>query len=309
LEQSSLSQQHPTHQDSRPLRTQDSGLRTRVALLLENVKFEHTIFALPFAYLGMILAAGGLPTWHQFLWITVAMAAARTMAMSLNRLIDRELDARNPRTANRPIPSGRLSARLVWAVAIGSALLLTFAAWQLGPLPLLLLPIAFLFLAGYHHVKRFSPACHLVLGITDGGAPLGGWVAVSGTIEPAALCLAAAVAFWVGGFDLIYACQDVEFDRSNGLHSVPADYGVPTAIWMARVWHLLTLVLLAAVGLLTGLGLPYWIGLLLAAGLLVYEHSLVSPNDLSKVGVAFFNVNGYLAVGVFCFTLAAVFTR
>jgi 4-hydroxybenzoate polyprenyltransferase len=270
------------------------------------VKFEHTVFALPFAYLGMVLAARGLPTWHQFVWITVAMVAARTMAMSLNRLIDRELDARNPRTASRPIPSGRLSPRLVLGVALVSALVLAVAAWQLGPLPLALLPIALLFLAGYHHVKRFSPLCHLVLGITDGGAPLGGWVAVSGTIEPAALALGGAVALWVGGFDLIYACQDVDSDRANGLHSVPADYGIPTAIWMARFWHLGTVVLLAVVGLLTGLGPLYWIGWLLAAALLVYEHSLVGPHDLSRVGLAFFNVNGYLAVGVFAFTFAAV---
>lgn len=281
----------------------------RVLDLLENVKFEHTVFALPFAYIGMVLAAGGLPTWHQFVWITVAMAAARTLAMSLNRLIDRELDARNPRTAGRPIPSGRLSGRLVLGVSVVSGVVLTIAAWQLGPLPLMLLPIALVFLVGYHHVKRFSPLCHLVLGITDGGAPLGGWVAVSGTIELTALYLAGAVAFWVGGFDLIYATQDVEFDRANGLHSVPADFGIPAAIWMARGWHALTMVLLALVGIYAGLGLLYWVGWALAGLLLVYEHSLVSPSDLSRVGMAFFNVNGYLAVGVFAFTFAAVLLR
>lgn len=282
---------------------------SRLGLLLENVKFEHTIFALPFAYIGMVMAAHGLPTWNQLAWITVAMVAARTLAMTLNRVVDRKLDARNPRTAGRPIPSGRLSVGLALGVAAASALVLTFAAWQLGPLPLLLLPIALVFLVGYHHVKRFSPLCHLVLGITDGGAPVGGWVAVSGTIETVALCLGGAVALWVGGFDLIYACQDVEFDRANGLHSVPADYGVPAAIWMARAWHAGTLLLLAAVGLLGSLGLLYWIGWVLAAALLVWEHRLVSPNDLSRVGMAFFNVNGYLAVGVFAFTLAAVLLR
>ena len=277
-----------------------------LTLLLENVKFEHTVFALPFAYLGMVLAARGLPTWHQLIWITVAMIAARTMAMSLNRLVDRELDARNPRTASRPLPSGRLSPGAVLGVSLVSSLVLTLAAWQLGPLPLALLPIALLFLAGYHHVKRFSPLCHLVLGITDGGAPLGGWVAVSGTIEPSALALAGAVALWVGGFDLVYACQDVDFDRAHGLHSVPADYGIATAIWMARLWHLGTIGLLLVVGVLTGLGPLYWVGWLLAAALLMYEHSLVSPTDLSRVGLAFFSVNGYLAVGVFVFTFVAV---
>jgi 4-hydroxybenzoate polyprenyltransferase len=283
-----------------------STASSRLTLLLENVKFEHTIFALPFAYIGMVMAADGLPTLHQFAWITVAMVVARTLAMTLNRVVDRELDARNPRTANRPIPSGRLSVRLALGVAALAALVLTLAAWQLGPLPLMLLPIALVFLVGYHHVKRFSPLCHLVLGITDGGAPLGGWVAVSGTIEPAALCLGGAVALWVGGFDLIYACQDVEFDRANGLRSVPADYGIPTAIWMARAWHAGTVLLLAAVGLLMGLGWLYWVGWALAAALLVWEHRLVSPTDLSRVGLAFFNVNGYLAVGVFAFTFAAV---
>ena len=287
----------------------ESTASRRLGLLLENVKFEHTVFALPFAYIGMVMAADGWPTAHQFIWITVAMVAARTLAMSLNRVVDRELDARNPRTAGRPIPSGRLSVGLVLGISALSAVVLTVAAWQLGPLPLMLLPIALLFLVGYHHVKRFSPLCHLVLGITDGGAPLGGWVAVSGTIEPAALCLAGAVALWVGGFDLIYACQDVEFDRANGLHSVPADYGVPAAIWMARAWHAATLLLLAVVGLLMGLGPLYWIGWALAGALLLWEHRLVSPTDLSRVGLAFFNVNGYLAVGVLAFTFAAVLLR
>jgi 4-hydroxybenzoate polyprenyltransferase len=277
-----------------------------LALLLENIKFEHTIFALPFAYLGMVLAARGLPTWHQFIWITVAMAAARTMAMSLNRVIDRQLDARNPRTAGRPIPSGRLSPLAVWSAALVSGVILEIAAWQLGPLPLKLLPIALIFLIGYHHVKRFSPLCHLVLGITDGGAPLGGWVAVSGSIEFPALLLGAAVALWVGGFDLLYACQDVEFDRANGLHSWPADFGETSAIWMARAWHAGTVVLLAAVGWQSGLGWLYWVGWSFAAALLMWEHRLVKPGELSRIGVAFFNVNGYLAVGVFGFTLASV---
>jgi 4-hydroxybenzoate polyprenyltransferase len=284
-------------------------VRLRLGLLLENVKFEHTIFALPFAYLGMVLAAHGLPTLYQFIWITIAMASARTLAMSLNRVVDREIDARNPRTAGRPIPSGRLSTRLVIGVAVASAVVLAVAAWALGPLPLKLLPIALIFLVGYHHVKRFSSLCHLVLGITDGGAPIGGWVAVAGTVEPVALCMGGAVALWVGGFDLIYACQDVDFDRANGLHSVPADFGIPAAIWLARSWHAGTMLLLAAVGILASLGWLYWLGWTLAALLLLFEHRLVSPSDLSRVGLAFFNVNGYLAVGVFVFTLAAVLVR
>jgi 4-hydroxybenzoate polyprenyltransferase len=280
----------------------------KLGLLLENVKFEHTVFALPFAYLGMVLAAGGLPTWHQFFWITVAMVAARTLAMSLNRVIDRRIDALNPRTARRPIPSGRLSARLVWLAAGLSLVVLTIAAWMLNDLCLKLLPIALLFLIGYHHTKRFTPLCHFVLGIADGGAPIGGWVAVSGTLEWPAIWLGIAVAAWVAGFDLIYCCQDVEFDRAHGLHSIAADYGIPTSLALARICHVVTLAALAVVGLMTGLGPLYWVGWLVAAGLLAYEHSLVSPTDLSRLDAAFFNVNGYLGLAVFAFTLAAVLT-
>jgi 4-hydroxybenzoate polyprenyltransferase len=278
-------------------------------LLLENVKFEHTIFALPFAYLGMVLAAGGWPTWHQFIWITVAMAAARTMAMSLNRAIDREIDARNPRTAIRPIPSGRLSVAQVWLAAGVSAAVLTFAAWQLNELAVKLLPVAMIILTVYHYTKRFTWLCHLVLGIADGGAPLGGWLAVTGSIDPPAWLLFIAVTTWVGGFDLIYACQDVDFDRANGLHSVPVRFGIGVSLWAARVSHTITLLALAGVGLMLALGPLYWFGWLAALGLLVYEHSLVSPRDLSRLNVAFFNINGYIGVIVFGFTLAAVLVR
>jgi 4-hydroxybenzoate polyprenyltransferase len=280
--------------------------RGSLSLHLENVKFEHTIFALPFAYLGMVLAAGGLPTWHQFIWITLALGAARTMAMSFNRLVDREQDARNPRTARRPLPSGRLSSRQVLVVGIVSGVLLALAAWQLSELALRLLPIALVFLLGYHYTKRFTWLSHLVLGITDGAAPMGAWVAVTNSLDLPALLLGAAVTVWVGGFDLIYACQDVEFDRAHGLHSVPARFGIKTALLAARVSHALTIVFLAAVGVVMGLGPLYWLGCALAAGLLAYEHSLVRADDLSKLDMAFFNVNGYLAVGVLVFTVAAV---
>ncbi|MFN0071472.1 MAG: UbiA-like polyprenyltransferase [Chloroflexota bacterium] len=275
-------------------------------LLLENVKFEHTIFALPFAYLGMVLAAGGWPTWHQFIWITVAMAAARTMAMSLNRVIDRELDARNPRTAIRPIPSGRLSASNVWLAAAASAVILTFAAWQLNDLAVKLLPVAIVILTVYHYTKRFTWLCHLVLGVADGGAPLGGWLAVTGSIDPPAWLLFLAVTTWVGGFDLIYACQDVDFDRANGLHSVPVRFGIRTSLWAARIAHVITMLALGAVGTMLHLGPLYWAGWLAALALLAYEHSLVHPHDLSRLNVAFFNVNGYIGVIVFGFTLAAL---
>ena len=257
----------------------------------------------------MVLAAGGWPTWHQLIWVTVAMAAARTMAMSLNRAIDREIDARNPRTAIRPIPSGRLSVTRVWMAAGVSAGLLIFAAWQLNELAVKLLPVAMIILTMYHYTKRFTWLCHLVLGIADGGAPLGGWLAVTGAIAPPAWLLFIAVTTWVGGFDLIYACQDVDFDRANGLHSVPVRFGIAKSLWSARISHLITLLALAGVGFMLNLGPLYWVGWVAALGLLAYEHSLVTPRDLSKLNVAFFNINGYIGVIVLGFTLAAVLVR
>ncbi len=279
----------------------------KTRLLMENVKFEHSIFALPFAYLGMILAAKGLPSLSQFVWITVAMVGARTFAMSVNRLADRPEDARNPRTARRPLPLGLLRPWEVTLSAVVALAVTAFAAWQLNPLALMLLPLAALILAGYAFTKRFTWLCHFILGLADGGAPFGGWIAVTGTLswEPLLLCL--AVAFWVGGFDLIYACQDVEFDRANGLHSVPARFGIAASLTQARVWHTLTVFLLAGVGVMDGLRWPYWLGLAGAVGLLAYEHSLISPRDLSKLNMAFFNVNGYLAVLVFAAAALGVF--
>lgn len=271
--------------------------KTRV--LMENVKFEHSIFALPFAYLGMVLAARGLPTLHQFFWITVAMISARTLAMSVNRLADWREDARNPRTARRPLPQGLLGSLEVAAFSVASLAILTLSAWQLNTLALQLLPLAVVVLVGYNFTKRFTWACHFILGLADGGAPFGGWIAVTGALswEPVLLCL--AVAFWVGGFDLIYSCQDVSFDRANHLHSVPARFGIAVSLSQARIWHAVTILLLGIVGGMAGLAWPYWLGLAAAAALLAYEHSLVSPRDLSHLDMAFFNVNGYIAVVIF----------
>ncbi|MHB0876140.1 MAG: UbiA-like polyprenyltransferase [Anaerolineae bacterium] len=281
----------------------------RVAVLLENIKFAHTIFALPFAYTGMALAAGGWPTWGQFLWITVAMAAARTLAMSANRLIDAEIDARNARTANRPLPRGRVSRAEV-AVVIGLTLaLFLIAAASLNRLTLALAPLALIFLIGYSYTKRFTWASHWVLGITDGAAAAGGWVAVTGRFEAPLWLLWFAVAVWIAGFDIIYACQDVEFDRREGLHSVPARFGIENALLVARVCHGLTAAALAALGLVMGLGALYWVGWLVTVALLVREHTLVRPGDLSKLGVAFFNVNGYISIIVFVAALADLLVR
>ena len=275
----------------------------QIRTFLDMIRFEHTIFALPFAYLGMVLAAsalGGWPTWGQVFWITVAMASARTLAMTVNRLADREFDAANPRTADRALPAGRLSVRTARLAAAIALVLLVLAAAMLNPLCLMLLPAAALLLLGYHYTKRFTWLSHWVLGLTDGAATMGAWIAVYPTLTvPTPWLLWLAVTVWIAGFDLIYACQDVEFDRRAGLHSVPARFGVAAALRLAQINHLLTVLLLAAVGLLAGLGWPYWVGLVLIAGLLVYEHSLVRPDDLSRLDMAFFNVNGYISVIAF----------
>ncbi len=277
---------------------------------LDLIKFEHTIFALPFAYLGMVLAAGGLPTFHQFFWITVAMASARTLAMSFNRLADRHLDARNPRTAQRPIQTGKISVQTVVIGSIVSILVLTIAAWQLNELTLKLLPGAIVCLLGYAYAKRFTWLSHFMLGFTDGLAPMGAWAAVRGSLftmaDLPAWLLLFAVTFWIGGFDLIYACQDTEFDRQEKLHSIPAKWGNAVALRVAQICHLITVGLLSAIGLLMNLGPLYAIGLVIVVVLLLYEHSLVKPNDLSKVNVAFFNVNGYISITIFVATLLAL---
>ncbi|MBP7689919.1 MAG: putative 4-hydroxybenzoate polyprenyltransferase [Thermoflexales bacterium] len=283
----------------------------QVKAFLDLIKFEHTIFALPFAYLGMVLAAKGLPTFHQFFWITVAMASARTLAMSFNRFADRHIDARNPRTASRPIQTGKISLRTVIVGIIVSVIVLAFAAAMLNPLTLQLLPGAIVFLLGYAYAKRFTILSHFILGFTDGLAPIGAWAAVRGSVfttaDLPAWCLLFAVTFWIGGFDLIYACQDTEFDRAEKLHSIPARFGNAVALRLAQVSHVITIGLLGAVGLVMHLGGVYWIGLAIVAALLIYEHSLVKPNDLSKVNLAFFNVNGYISITIFVATLVALY--
>ena len=272
----------------------------QIRVFLEMVKFEHTIFALPFAYLGMVLAAGGWPGWHTFIWITVAMAAARTFAFAINRLADRLYDARNPRTRNRALPQGRISPAAVGAMAGVALLILALAAWQLNPFVLALLPGALVLLVGYSYAKRFTWASHWILGITDGMATAGAWAAVTASLaHPAPWLLWLTVTVWMAGFDIIYACQDVDFDRAEGLYSVPALFGIATALRVARANHVLTVLALAAVGVALGLTWPFWIGVAAVAALLWYENSLVKPEDLSRVNIAFFNVNGYISVLIF----------
>jgi 4-hydroxybenzoate polyprenyltransferase len=278
---------------------------------LELIKFEHTIFALPFAYLGMLLAAGGWPSLSQFAWITVAMASARTVAMGFNRIADRWIDARNPRTASRPLVTGAISSRTAWAGTLVAALVLVLATWQLGPLPLRLLPGALLFLFGYSYTKRFTWLSHLILGFTDGLAPMGAWAAIRGSIfTPADLpawILLSVVTLWIGGFDIIYACQDVQHDREEGLQSIPARFGISAALAVSAGCHVLTVLLLAGLGLLLGLGWPYWLGLVVAAGLLAWEHVLVHPEDLSRINLAFFNINSYISITLFLAVLGALY--
>jgi 4-hydroxybenzoate polyprenyltransferase len=278
---------------------------------LELIKFEHTIFALPFAYLGMLLAAGGLPTWSQFFWITVAMAAARTVAMGFNRIADRVIDSHNPRTATRPLVTGKISLRTAWIGTVVAGLVLSLAAWMLGPLPWSLLPFAYLFLLGYSFTKRFTWASHFILGMTDGLAPLGAWAAIRGSLfTPADLpawILFALVTFWISGFDLIYACQDIQYDQQDKLQSIPARFGIAAALRLSTACHILTILLLAWLGILMALGWPYWIGLLIVIGVLAWEHSLVHPNDLSRVNIAFFNANSYISLTLFVSILVSMY--
>lgn len=278
---------------------------------LELIKFEHTVFALPFAYLGMFLAADGFPGWRKFFWITLAMAAARTVAMGFNRIADRAFDARNPRTARRPLVTGAISLRTAWAGTLFSCGLLAVAAWQLGSLAFRLFPIALLFLVGYSYTKRFTWLSHFLLGFTDGLAPVGAWVAVRNSLFTApdlpAWIMLAAVTLWIGGFDLIYACQDVEYDLREHLQAIPARFGIPFALRLSAICHGLTLLLLAALGIMLRLSWPYWVGLAVVCGLLIWEHSLVHPDDLSHLDMAFFNINSYISVTLFVSVLAAIY--
>jgi 4-hydroxybenzoate polyprenyltransferase len=271
---------------------------------LAAIKFEHTVFALPFAYIAMVLAAGGWPDLHVVVWVTLAMVGGRTLAMSANRFLDRFIDAKNPRTAGRHLPAGLLTPAQVGRAAVASAGLLLVSAWQLNRLCFLLAPVAALFLIGYSYTKRFTWLSHFILGFTDGIAAAGGWIAVRESFDPPVFVLWFALTVWISGFDLIYACQDVEFDRAAGLHSVPARFGIPVALRAAKVCHGLTIVAFATLGFMVGLGAAYWVGVLVVAGLFVYEHSLVSPTDLSRLDIAFFNVNGYIAVILFLAVLA-----
>lgn len=279
----------------------------RVMIVARMIRLEHTVFALPFAYIGALLVEQRVPSVHDLLWITLAMVGARTAAMSLNRIIDRRFDAENPRTANRALPQGLLSASEVWIYVVLSLVLLFVAATQLSPLAVKLFPIAVVGLVFYSYTKRFTWTCHLWLGAVLGGTPLAGWVAVSDSLALAPVLLGLGVMFWVAGFDIIYACLDYDFDRVQGLHSIPARFGVPKALRIAMGFHVLAPLLFLVSGLLLDLGVFYYLGVSLAVLLLLYEHFIiVNRMTPERINMAFFQMNAALSMGMLFFTLTDV---
>jgi 4-hydroxybenzoate polyprenyltransferase len=283
-----------------------SVLATHPRRFASLVKIEHTVFALPFAYVGAFLAVDAVPSAHDLVWITVAMVGARSLAMALNRLIDAEIDARNPRTAGRELPAGRLTRAQVVAFCLASLAVFLVAVWQLDPICRWLWPIPVAGFVIYPYLKRVTWLAHLWLGAVDGLAPMGAWVAIRGDLPWQAWALGGAVAAWVAGFDLFYSLFDLEIDRAQGLHSWATRWGERGVFRGARVLHLLTVWLLAAVGAGLDVGLLYWLGVAVVAGLLSYEHSLVRPGDLRRLDAAFFTMNGVISVTFFAFVLADV---
>lgn len=275
---------------------------------LEMIKFEHTLFALPFAFLGAVLAADGLPNWRQILWITVAMFGARSAAMTFNRIIDRKFDAENPRTANRELPSGKLSVNFAWAFFIVSVVLFEFAAYSLNWLTFILSPVALISVLGYSYAKRFTSFAHLILGWSLAISPTAAWIAVRGAIDDEIpLLLSLLVMMWTAGFDVLYACQDYEFDKRAGLRSIPARFGIKNSLKIARLFHVQAFIVLLILYFATGLGWLALIGVASVGALMIYQHTLVKPNDLSKMNAAFFTTNAFVSVILFITFGGAVF--
>jgi 4-hydroxybenzoate polyprenyltransferase len=296
-------------------------VKNKAVLFFRMIKFSHSVFALPFAFTGALLASAwgsgkpaafwglaGLPPVEKLFWITAAMVGARSGAMGLNRIIDRKIDAANPRTAGREIPTGKirvLDAAVFTSVALA---LLIYSAYRLNPLCLKLSPLAILVLVLYSYTKRFTWISHFVLGLAISAAPLGAWIAVRGTFDKEIFPLSFAVVFWLAGFDVLYALQDIEFDRGYGLHSIPQRFGIKRSLVLSKLLHSITWLLLAATGLIFGFNIIYWLGMIVIAGLLIYEHSLVKAEDLSSLDMAFFNMNGYISIAVLLFTMLAIST-
>jgi 4-hydroxybenzoate polyprenyltransferase len=284
----------------------DAKLVRYTKLFASLVKVEHTVFALPFAYVGAFLAVDGVPSAHDLVWITVAMVGARSFAMALNRLIDARIDARNPRTSGRELPTGALVPWQVIGFAVGSLAVFLVAVYQLAPIVGWLWPIPVAGFVLYPYLKRVSWLSHVWLGVVDGLAPVGAWAAITNDLPWQAWLLGAAVAVWIAGFDVLYALFDLEIDRAQGLHSIPARFGVPAAFTASRLLHVATVALLVGAGLGLPVGALYWAGVGLVGALLAYEHSLVSPRDLRRLDTAFFTANGVVSAGFFLFVLADV---
>jgi 4-hydroxybenzoate polyprenyltransferase len=275
----------------------------KVRIFLEAIKFEHTIFALPFALLSLLYAAEGVPSARVVGWILVAMVSARTAAMAFNRIADRDIDALNPRTRTRALPAGLLTMQQMSIAMLVSVLLFLYAAWQLNWVCFALAPVALVVILGYSYSKRFTPLSHYWLGLSLGIAPSAVWIAVRGTLEPAPVWLTLGVALWVAGFDILYSLQDEAFDRTHGLRSLPQTLGAARAIVVSRVSHALCIGAFLMGGVALGAGAWYYIGVAFAALMLAYEQSLVKPHDLSRLNVAFFTLNGYVSIGLFVFAL------
>lgn len=278
----------------------------KTILYLRMIKISHSVFALPFAFTGAILAASGLPSFYQIFWIFFAMVGARSGAMGLNRIIDKDIDKANPRTKGREIPSGKITVSQALLFSIISFAIMVFAAYKLNDLCLMLSPLAIGILILYSYTKRFTWLSHIFLGFAISGAPLGAWLAVRGSFDFEILPLCLGVVFWLAGFDILYAMQDVDFDKRQGLHSIPRRFGIKRSLLLARGFHFITILMLALTGLIFGLGFAFWIGLIIVSGMLVYEHSLVKFDDLSKLDIAFFNMNGYISITVFVFTFISL---
>ena len=275
----------------------------KLAQLLSLIKFEHTLFALPFALAAAFVAAKGIPTLATLGWILLAMVGARSAAMAFNRIVDRKIDAENPRTKNRELPRGIVTIIEAWGIVFAGSVALIFAAWRLNPLAFALSPVALLVIFGYSFTKRFTSFSHLVLGLSLGIAPIGAWIAVRGEITLEPIILTAAVMLWTAGFDILYALQDVSFDKTHGLFSLPKTLGVKRAIFVSRIFHTAAIFLLIGFGILCSLGVIYYIGVFVVAAALIYEHRLVKENDLSKIDVAFFTMNGFVSVAFAIFTI------
>ncbi len=281
-------------------------LMRKLKIILEMIKFEHTVFALPFAIMSAFIASDGLPQLSKLGWILVAMVGARSCAMAFNRLADAEIDSKNPRTSTRAIPAGLITKGAVWTFTLVSAGLLVCAAWRLNPLAFALSPVALAVIMGYSFTKRFTALSHLWLGLALSISPVGAWIAITGRFDWTPIVLCCVVLLWTAGFDIIYACQDVNFDRKHGLHSIPARIGIRWALWISSALHVVAVVLLFVIPLLAELGLFYYIGVGIVVLIFIYEHAIVKPNDLSRVNLAFFTLNGTISLVLMALSIADI---